>query len=32
MYWLKIGLFLIISGNFLKTMQKSNVLAIGISY
>ena len=28
MYWLKIGLFLVISDNFLKTKRKSNVLAI----
>ena len=32
MYWLKIGLFLVISENFLKIMRENNVLAICISY
>ena len=32
LYWLKIGLFLVISENFLKTIRKNNVLTIYISY
>ena len=32
LYWLKIGLLLVISENFLRTNRKNNVLAICISF
>ena len=31
LYWLKLGLFLVIFVNFLKSIRKTNVLAICIS-
>ena len=32
LYWLKIGLLLVISENFLSTIRKNNVLTVCISY